>query len=297
MILSPNRRFVFVHVHKCAGTSIEVAMAPLLGVNDLVIGSTVDGEKHKKLLGDMVGLQKHSSAAAVLRVIGAERWQHFYTFGFVRHPVDRLYSLYTYALGLLERKPMTLDESETFARTGVWPDRPPYRFKAAQAAFCSPTFDTFLLDPRCWQDDAAKPQWRSLCDEHGVRLVKFVGHVERINKDWHKVQQRLDISAPLGVQNQSLGTGAAPAPARPAKTAAPHRSWHEDDLSPHAWALIKRHCLRDFRLFGYALPAPLQRHLDRKSSAQQEAAAALQSAQQPSGTPGEPSTPISILAA
>ncbi|GAA0741981.1 sulfotransferase family protein [Ideonella azotifigens] len=291
MILSLNRRFVFVHVHKCAGTSIEVALAPLLAANDLIIGSTSEGEKHKKLLGEMVGLHKHSGAAAARALIGAERWKNFYTFGFVRHPIDRLYSLYTYALGQLERKPMTLTEAEAYALNGALPDRPPYCFKAAQAAFASKNFDAFLRDPRCWQDDGAKPQWQSLCDEHGQRLVKFVGHVERIDKDWQKVQNRMGITAPIGVQNKSLGTGQEAAP-QPIKVAAPRRGWHEDDLSSLAWAMIKRHCLRDFRIFGYTLPAPLQRHVDRKSAVQQEAAAALQSAQLLISTSTEIAAPI-----
>ena len=45
MILSFNRQFAFVHVHKCAGTSIEVALAAHLAPNDLVLGSTPGGER------------------------------------------------------------------------------------------------------------------------------------------------------------------------------------------------------------------------------------------------------------
>ncbi|HSI50716.1 MAG TPA: sulfotransferase family 2 domain-containing protein [Ideonella sp.] len=291
MILSLNRRFVFVHVHKCAGTSIEVALAPLLAANDLIIGSTAEGEKHKKLLGEMVGLHKHSGAAAARALIGAERWKNFYTFGFVRHPIDRLYSLYTYAIGQLERKPMTLTEAEAYALNGELPSRPPYCFKAAQAAFASENFDAFLRDPRCWQDDGAKPQWQSLCDEDGQRLVKFVGHVERIDKDWQRVQNRMGVTAPIGVQNKSLGTEQQEASPQLAKPTPP-RGWHEEELSAQAWAMIKRHCLRDFRIFGYALPAPLQRHVERKSAAQIEAAAAVQSAQLPVGASMEIRAPI-----
>ena len=44
MIISLNRRFVFVPIHKCAGTSVEVALGKLLRHNDVVIGPTKRGE-------------------------------------------------------------------------------------------------------------------------------------------------------------------------------------------------------------------------------------------------------------
>ena len=62
MIVSLNRRYVFVHIHKCAGTSIEVALAKSLRHNDFVMGSTKSGEKNQEFLKKAIGLNKHSTA-------------------------------------------------------------------------------------------------------------------------------------------------------------------------------------------------------------------------------------------
>lgn len=238
MIISPNRRFVFVHVHKCAGTSIETALASQLTVNDLVIGSTADGEKNKQFLNELIALKKHSSAADALKVVGEARWKSLYTFAFVRDPVDRLRSLYAYARGLAERNPLTAEEAKALAETDTLPARPPYKFKAVQSAVKSPTFDAFVCNPRTWQDAGAKPQWQMLCDEAGTLLVNFVGKVEHIDRDWEKVQRRLQITVELGTQNKSP-------------------TIKVDDLSPAAWVLIRKHYQRDYKLFHYPIPAAM----------------------------------------
>lgn len=236
MIISPNRRFVFVHVHKCAGTSIETALASTLTVNDFVIGSTADGERNKAFLNELIALKKHSSAAEALKVIGEARWKTLFTFGFVREPVDRLRSLYAYARGLAERSPLTPEEAKALAESDTLPQRTPYKFKAVQSAVASPDFDAFVRNPRTWQDAGAKAQWTSLCNEEGELLVNFVGKVEHIDRDWEKVQKRLQITAELGVQNKSPNLKV-------------------DELSPAAWVLIRKHYLRDYRMFKYPVPA------------------------------------------
>src|SRR5262245_17708450 len=100
MIISLNKRYVFVHIHKCAGTSIEVALAKSLRHNDIVLGSTKSGEKYQEFFKRTIGLNKHSTAQEARGFLGETMYAKFFKFAIVRHPVERLHSLYSYALKL-----------------------------------------------------------------------------------------------------------------------------------------------------------------------------------------------------
>jgi len=232
MIISPNRRFAYVHIHKCAGTSIEIALASQLGVNDLVIGSTPEGERLMPFLTQLTGLRKHSTAAEARAVLGAEIWDGLYTFAFVRHPVERLRSLYTYALATAGKRPLNGPEAAALAAHGSFPKRPPYRYKAVQAASLVADFDGFVRHKLTWQDPGARPQWQSLCDDSGQLLVNFVGKVERIDSDWAQVEARLGLRMTLPRSNQSHSAGAGA-------------------LTDEARARLAGEYARDFEMFGY----------------------------------------------
>jgi hypothetical protein len=237
MIISPNRRFAFVHLHKCAGTSIELALEPFLGVNDLQLGSTGSGEAHHKVLRQVTGLYKHSTALQMREAVGEERWNAWFTFAFVRHPVERLRSLYAYHQTLIARKPMTESETVAFRESGKLPPRPPYRFPCSRAVLETTDFNGFVLHPATWKDAGSQPLQHSLCDESGKLLVKFVGKVERLEADWAQVQQRLKVDASVGRHNASL-------PLKDAQMAF---------LSEEARARLRQRYQQDCELLGYQL--------------------------------------------
>jgi len=45
MILSNSKKYIFVHIPKCAGTSITRAIAPSCEWNDIILGSTEFGNE------------------------------------------------------------------------------------------------------------------------------------------------------------------------------------------------------------------------------------------------------------
>jgi len=239
MIISPNRQFVFIHLHKCAGTSIECALATQLGPNDLVVGSTPSGERYQWLFKGLMRLRKHATAAQIRQRIGLQPWANWYTFAFVRHPLNRLQSLYAFALTAIAKRPFTPEEQAAFDADGTWPDHPPYRYQAVRAALTSPSFNDFVLNPLTWLDPGAAPLWKSLCDPDGQLLVKFVGKVENFEADWQVVQDRLQIQVPVGHHNVS----ALEFRQRPAS------------LTATALALLESQYRTDLNLFGYELPA------------------------------------------
>jgi len=234
MIISLNRRYIFVHIHKCAGTSIEVALAKPLRHNDIVLGSTKSGEKYQDFFKRTIGLNKHSTALEARGFLGDTLYAKFYKFAFVRHPIDRLHSLYSYALKLAHDAALSDDEQRIFNAHGTWPDRPPFRYKAIAAALESSSFSDFALHPLTWADAGAQPQWQSVCDASGKLIVDFVGKVESIEQDFAHVCEKLEVSVPLEVRNSSTEKKSAL------------------ELSPLALATVRERFARDFELFGYS---------------------------------------------
>ena len=103
MIICHSRRFVFVHVHKTGGTSIKTALDPLLQWNDLILGGTPIGEYLNEVYRQRFKLSKHASVAEIDKVCGTALCDEYYVFATVRHPVDRLCSIYNFIGGIVAR--------------------------------------------------------------------------------------------------------------------------------------------------------------------------------------------------
>jgi len=95
MIISHKLKFIFVHIHKCAGTSVTKVLnrAKVLGPDDIVVGCTRDGEDIERA-GGWKGLDKHAPAAEIKEVVGEDIWNSYFTFTIVRNPWDRAVSTY-----------------------------------------------------------------------------------------------------------------------------------------------------------------------------------------------------------
>jgi len=96
MIISHTRKFIFIHPHRCAGTSITHSLLPYLGDDDEVYGCTRSGEalSEKNRLKNIKKYQreqgefpwKHSTAACVKGYVGDKIWDEYFKFTFVRNP-------------------------------------------------------------------------------------------------------------------------------------------------------------------------------------------------------------------
>ena len=91
-IISNSHRFIFVHLEKCGGSSVESAYQPHAAWNDIVLGSTPEGEALQHIYEKLHGLKKHSDAARIRSVVGGV-WDAYWTVAIVRHPM-RIYESY-----------------------------------------------------------------------------------------------------------------------------------------------------------------------------------------------------------
>ncbi len=106
MIISASKNFIFIHLEKCGGTSVENALQPYLHWSDMIIGSTEFGEKLQSLYYERFGrnevnenmLWKHSSAKDIHAFIGKEYWDDFTKISIVRNPEDIVKSLYSFSM-------------------------------------------------------------------------------------------------------------------------------------------------------------------------------------------------------
>jgi hypothetical protein len=105
MIISPSREFIFIHLEKCGGTSIETALEPYLSWDDLIIGSTNFGEQLQSLYFKRFGvdktrnemLWKHSSAQQIYQFLNEDAWNQFKKIALVRSPESLMISLYNFS--------------------------------------------------------------------------------------------------------------------------------------------------------------------------------------------------------
>ncbi len=122
MIISHRYKFIFIKTHKTAGSSMEVALAPLCGPEDVVtpMESNADTElprnfhedsligrcyansrlfrkcvkRHSPILGTWY--YEHMPAWRVRQQIGEDVWNSYYKFCFERNPWDKVVSYYNW---------------------------------------------------------------------------------------------------------------------------------------------------------------------------------------------------------
>lgn len=146
---------------------------------------------------------------------------HGFRFGFVRNPLDRLFSLYSQKIVKYERQ---MKMPSIFWRYGS-------RFHPNM------TFDAFV-EAICgipdWYADQHFRSQHTWFHRKSELLVDFVGRFERLDEDWEEVRRRVQAALPpLPHWNQSE-----------------HRPYREA-YSKRTLALASRRYERDIALFGY----------------------------------------------
>jgi hypothetical protein len=167
---SPFLKYVFIHIPKCAGSSIHRALGVLHAQHSWPVG------KPK--------YHKHAEATKVREVLGPA-WNECFKFAFIRNPWDLMVSSYHWWLTYAEIFPALHKDIARIREMGSF------------SVFIRSEFGRSMLNEHRGGD---LTEWISDGDEI---IVDFVGRYENLNEDWSKICQTLQVPAlPLGRENQ-----------------------------------------------------------------------------------------------
>ena len=235
MIISNSKRFIFVHLHKCAGTNITRTLEPALSWNDIVCGGTALGECVNRHYKRLYSIHKHSRASEIKRVVGEKIWDDYFTFAFVRNPYARAVSLYTFIGRLVEIRSRGLKKfSRYFTRRSgndfwSWP--------LTQAYLQSRSFPEFIRLDNFVNSIGSQPLFSTLSDDGNNRLiVDYVGRMEELDRDFSHVLGRIGLSN-LSLEKKRTSLGKAD-----------YREYYQDEED---YNLVYELFRTDFEAFGY----------------------------------------------
>lgn len=170
MLVSERHKFIFVHVQKTAGISIETVL--LEHFPDL-----------KRLSG------RHGHATTGMAELRQATWDDYFSFAFVRNPWDRLVSWYS----MIERATEALSQQEKESAAPFKSDLWNY------AQQNSHDFESFLhnctaviFDLGCYKSFAYN-QLDYLQAASGAMAVDFVGKFETLEADFQQICERIGL--------------------------------------------------------------------------------------------------------
>jgi hypothetical protein len=205
VIISNSLKFIYIHIHKAGGTSMEIGLGPHLKWNDLSLGGTVFGEKINEAYRERYRLNKHSSVSEVEIICGSEILDEYYVFSTVRHPVNRIYSLYNFVGGIvlewashnkLSKNTIKNDVKKYISRYG------PLGWPASRAFIVTDDFSSFIRHPDLLVESAFDTQVSRLRASDG-RIRGDVYKVEAQQNWLPHLREKLGFSFDFPHANES----------------------------------------------------------------------------------------------
>jgi hypothetical protein len=95
-LINHTYRFLFVHIPKNAGTSVAMALQPIMGYRDQEIGGTELGQAIAPYFRRRFGIGKHATLREVRSVIGPGPADEYRSFCVIRDPFERAASTYRF---------------------------------------------------------------------------------------------------------------------------------------------------------------------------------------------------------
>lgn len=218
MIISRQRRYVFVHIPKTGGTAMALALEARAARDDILIGDTPKAlARRGRLRGLRVPgrLWKHSTLADIDGLLDADEMAAFLIFTLVRNPWDRMVSYYHWL------------RDQSFDHPAV------PRAKSMD-------FSDFLNHPATQRSVEALPYSSYVSDPTGAGRAGLYIRLEHLEADMAPLSAHLGFAPALPFVNQS----------------ARDRDWRPYYTDADA-ATVGRICAQDIAQFKYGFdPTP-----------------------------------------
>ncbi len=203
MIISNSHEFAFVHIPKTGGTSITYALDETIEWNDIVCGGTPYGQRFKEAWGRKWGVGKHARASEIRALVGDDIWRNYFTFTVVRHPVDRVKSMYRWTERIVKEQGWRRWARFLFPRyrgdMWTWP--------TVQAYLETSSFSGYLKHPKLRDDLIVSSQYEFISDQsNGEIIVDRAFKLESIDNQFEALCQKIGIDAGLPEKNVSSGS-------------------------------------------------------------------------------------------
>lgn len=186
MIISPGRRYIFVHIPKTGGTALSLALEARAMRDDILIGDTPKARRRKGRLAHLNAagrLRKHATLADIDGVLAPEVLAGCLVFTLVRNPWDRMVSYYHWL------------RVQGFDHPAVHLAR-------------RTEFSDFLNDPLTGATFSAAPYASYTKTAGGVQRADLFVRLEHLDADLPPVESHLGFALrPLPVANRSERRG------------------------------------------------------------------------------------------
>lgn len=243
MIISPSRNFIFIHLEKCGGTSVESALQPHLEWSDIIMGSTDFGERNQQNYYDRFGRQevnkfmlwKHSTAKDIHAFLGHNLWSEFNKISVVRDPEELVKSLYFFSQTSIKYHVGRINRSiwKERIRLNDFPEAYPYTegyiHAYAQSEIDGSGIDGFVSLVLGGDYGFIAPQVHRLEIDKDLSLG-FIVELTQLDNKWNEITSLIGIeeNVPLEKLNSS--------------------ERYDLDLSPRSKKMIKKHFAIDYQI-------------------------------------------------